>query len=339
MLHRLARLAALTRRKAKRLAALVIFAAGGGVIVVANVMAFAESCVLGPQPVTDRPQFAAHAQPFAVLARARAALEWRADPPEVLASPAEGLHLVGARHPLLLGQGVEVVPYDLALGADDRTLVVTVDVPALVGPEGSGGFSVSLGPIKFSSGDTATVDIVVHVPHGADVEVKTRSGDITVSGTTGTTRVATGSGDLRVQESGSLKASSGSGDITVGTCTEGSVNTGSGDVRVDRATGPGTLQLRSGSGDLEVRTGTEETTVATGSGDVDLDLRAGRATVRTGTGDVQVQVPREIPVWLDLHTAMGDVTQRIDPVGPPEGDQDHLSLSVRSGTGDIVISH
>lgn len=58
-------------------------------------------------------------------ARARAALEWRADPPEVLPSPAAGVRLVGARHPLLLAQGVEVVPYDLELAPDERTLVVT----------------------------------------------------------------------------------------------------------------------------------------------------------------------------------------------------------------------
>ena len=54
---------------------------------------------------------------------------------------------------------------------------------------------------------------------------------------------------------------------------------------------------------------------------------------------VEVQVPRGVPVWLDLHTGLGDVTQRIDPVGPPEQGQEHLSVSVRSGTGDIVITH
>lgn len=216
---------------------------------------------------------------------------------------------------------------------------VTVDVPALLGPEGSRGFSFSLGPIKLSSGDTASVDVIVHVPAGADVEAKTRAGDVAVTGPTGTTRVSTGSGDVRVEESGQLRATSGSGDIAVGRCTAGVVTTGSGDVRVDDCTGPGVLQLRSGSGDLEVRTATEEVTAATGSGDVELDLRSGSANVRTGTGDVEVRVPRGIPVWLDLNTSLGDVTQRIESVGPPAEGQDHLSLSVRSGTGDIVISH
>ena len=216
---------------------------------------------------------------------------------------------------------------------------VTVDVPALLGPEDARGFSFSLGPIKLASGDSAHVRVIVHVPQGADVQARTRTGNVVVTGTTGTTRVTTGTGDVRVQDSGALKATSGSGDVLVGRCTSGSLTTGSGDVRLEEATGPGTLQLRSGSGDLEVGTRTEETTAATGSGSIDLALGTGRANVRTGTGDVLVRVPRGLPVWLDLNTALGDVSRRIDPVGPPEEGQQHLSVSVRSGTGDIAISH
>ncbi len=58
-------------------------------------------------------------------ARARAALEWRADPPEVVPVHEGRLRLVGARHPLLMARGVDVVPYDLELGPDERTLVVS----------------------------------------------------------------------------------------------------------------------------------------------------------------------------------------------------------------------
>lgn len=216
---------------------------------------------------------------------------------------------------------------------------VSVDVPALQAVDGSRGFSLSLGPLTFSTGDGVGVDVVVHVPHGADVEARTKVGDIAVTGTTGTTRVTTGSGDVRVQDSGVLRVGSGSGDITVRSCTEGSVTTGSGDVRLEECTGPGELELRSGSGDVEVRSGAAGTSVVTGSGDIALDLRTGSATLRTGTGDVAVRVPREVPVWLDLHTGLGDVSRRVDPVGPPAEGQAHLSVSVRSGTGDIVVSH
>lgn len=231
----------------------------------------------------------------------------------------------------------EVDLEEVTLGCRDGR--VTVDVPALATPGRPTGFSISLGPLKLSTGDTATVDVVVHVPPGADVEARTRTGDITVTGATGTTRITTGSGDLRTQECTELRASSGSGDATIGVLTSGTVTTGSGDVRVQECTGPGALQLRSGSGDLEVLARTEEVTAATGSGDIDLDLRTGSATLRTGTGDVVVRVPREVPVWLDLNTGLGDVTHRIDPVGPPSEGQQHLSVSVRSGTGDILIRH
>ncbi len=216
---------------------------------------------------------------------------------------------------------------------------VTVDVPALQSPDGSRGLSLSLGPLTLTTGDTVSVDVVVHVPHGADVEARTKVGDISVGGTTGTTRLATGSGDLRVQASGALRASSGSGDISVRACREGSVTTGSGDVRLEECTGPGDLELRSGSGDVEVLSRAAQTSVATGSGDIALDLRTGTATLRTGTGDVTVRVPRQTPVWLDLHTGLGDVARRVDPVGPPAEGQEHLSVSVRSGTGDILVSH
>ncbi|NNK64603.1 MAG: endonuclease MutS2, partial [Gemmatimonadetes bacterium] len=58
-------------------------------------------------------------------ARARAALEWRAVVPEVCAPHDRGLRLVEARHPLLLAQGVQVVPYDLEMDLTERTLVVS----------------------------------------------------------------------------------------------------------------------------------------------------------------------------------------------------------------------
>lgn len=60
-----------------------------------------------------------------LLARARAALAWRAEPPEILGDPRDGLRLVGARHPGLLAKGIDAVPYDLVLGPSERTLVVS----------------------------------------------------------------------------------------------------------------------------------------------------------------------------------------------------------------------
>jgi DNA mismatch repair protein MutS2 len=45
--------------------------------------------------------------------------------PPAFASPDEGWAIHDARHPLLLAQGIEVVPFDLEMGAADRTIVIS----------------------------------------------------------------------------------------------------------------------------------------------------------------------------------------------------------------------
>lgn len=220
-----------------------------------------------------------------------------------------------------------------------RDGILVVDVPALLGPDGGRGFSFNLGPLKFGGGDIARVDITIALPEGTDVQAKTKTGDITCSGTSGATRLTTGSGDIRVDRAGALQVTTGSGDVTVSACTQGTITTGTGDLRLTDCSGPGNLQLRSGSGDIAARSAADQVSAVTGSGDVLLSLDAGELTARTGTGDVEVRVPRDIPVWLDLNSGLGDVERRIDAVGPPQDGQSHLSISARSGTGDILITH
>ena len=59
-----------------------------------------------------------------LVARARYARAVRGSVPAV-ARRGAGLVLHGARHPLLLGRGVDVVPFDLALGPGERTLLIS----------------------------------------------------------------------------------------------------------------------------------------------------------------------------------------------------------------------
>lgn len=58
-------------------------------------------------------------------ARARIATAWRGHVPTVHPAGTRSLRLVGARHPLLLASESEVVPYDLELSDDERTLIVS----------------------------------------------------------------------------------------------------------------------------------------------------------------------------------------------------------------------
>src|SRR5579883_2106871 len=57
-------------------------------------------------------------------ARARFADDFGCTTPD-LGAPAEGFAIRDGRHPLLLAQGIPVVPFDLAMSAEERTLLVT----------------------------------------------------------------------------------------------------------------------------------------------------------------------------------------------------------------------
>jgi DNA mismatch repair protein MutS2 len=59
-----------------------------------------------------------------LYARARFAIEFRCTSPE-LADPADGFRIDDGRHPLLMAQGVAVVPFDVAMLPDERTLLVS----------------------------------------------------------------------------------------------------------------------------------------------------------------------------------------------------------------------
>ena len=58
-------------------------------------------------------------------ARARAALRWRATPPDLSDGAESGFRVVRGRHPLLLQGEGPVVPFDLEMGPDERTLVIS----------------------------------------------------------------------------------------------------------------------------------------------------------------------------------------------------------------------
>jgi len=57
--------------------------------------------------------------------RARVADAWDASPPELLQEGDQRVSISGGRHPLLLEQGVAVVPFDLDLEPDERAVVVS----------------------------------------------------------------------------------------------------------------------------------------------------------------------------------------------------------------------
>jgi len=201
------------------------------------------------------------------------------------------------------------------------------------------GFSFSLG---FGS-DGQPVEL--EIPADMLCELKTVSGDITVSDLRGETVMRSVSGEIDASSLAHLaSAQSTSGDVDLVEClVDGDVISKSGDVDIRNSTVRG--MLKSYSGDVSIlNTVLNDTDVLSFSGDVSLEgvtVQSG-ARLKTTSGDVRVELDQH-DVMVDVNTRSGEATvrgpgvdvevqrQRI-PVGLAT-----VELSVHTGSGDIEV--
>jgi DUF4097 and DUF4098 domain-containing protein YvlB len=242
---------------------------------------------------------------------------------------------------------------------------VVVEVPDTAGGHlGGHRFRVlvpGLGDLLRSSfGTDDRARVVVHVPEGATLEVRTTVGDITADGSFGTARLETRSGnvavgriegdlllrshsgDLNVQwVTGEARINSASGDVRCGAIAGGAVRTASGDVDVQSSSGA--LSVHTASGDVvagQVSGGCE---LKSASGDQRVDrLVAGRAQLESVSGDMTVGIARASWVAVDAETVSGDLYSEIDLDAdrPPPAwgtDGPKVDLKARSVSGDLRI--
>ena len=248
---------------------------------------------------------------------------------------------------------------------------VQLVIPALAPAEReNAGWASQLGNLLIGAVRGVGLTLDVHLPEGAELDLKVRGGDITVVGRSGNLRARTGGGDVRFGDAeqvtvhtggGDIRASrathgaldTGGGDISIGSLGEGRLTSGGGDVSVE-ALGSGAI--RTGGGDIRVGRTEGDVTVATGAGDVHLDgclgttdvntgagdvrvhVTSGRLNVRSGLGDITVTVPEDVPVWQDLSSPLGDVSSRLGARGEPSEGQAHIVVAARTGTGDVTLS-
>jgi hypothetical protein len=153
-----------------------------------------------------------------------------------------------------------------------------------------------------------------------EAEVKTASGDVLLDAVDGPTQVDSASGDVRVENGGSVQVRSASGDLHVGRA--------SGDVRA-----------QSLSGDVAVGEAAAAVDVQTVSGDLRVErVVAGPVDVNAVSGDVTLAVVRGTAVWLDLRSLSGEMRSELD-AGDAPGDGEHV-VEIRGKTvsGDVRIA-
>jgi DUF4097 and DUF4098 domain-containing protein YvlB len=231
--------------------------------------------------------------------------------------------------------------------AQDATVEQRGDQVVVIAPERRGGF------LGFGS----NLNVTVSLPHGSDLAAKLGSADLEVTGSLGSTRVKSGSGEVRLDRltqdavvkcgsghvqvtssSGDLRVKTGSGHVQMGR-TEGTVVVATGSGRVGLDDSAAEAVVKTGSGDVVVGSAGADVSMTSGSGDLEVaSVVRGAVTAKTASGTVVVGVVGGVPVWTDISSVTGHVRSNLVGAGQPEEGQDHIEIRASTVSGDVVLN-
>lgn len=200
--------------------------------------------------------------------------------------------------------------------------------------------SLSRGPdIRFGGPD---VRLRITCPHGADLDVRTKSADLRARGEYGTVDIKTASGDLQLEKAkNSARIKTASGDVHIGEAEASlEVQSVSGDLHAGSVHGDIRAQLV--SGDIHVRDAGGSISTNTVSGDQRFEaVQRGRVELKAISGDVMVGVRSGCRVYVDANTVSGSTSSELelsDAPGPaPAEDAPLVELFVKTVSGDVRI--
>jgi DUF4097 and DUF4098 domain-containing protein YvlB len=186
------------------------------------------------------------------------------------------------------------------------------------------------------------VSYQISVPNGAQADIKTASGDITVEGLNGAVALSTVSGEIQAHDlQGGLTAGTTSGEVRLnnvlgklevntisgdvqledGKVDGATVNTTSGEVDLDGVSGA--LNIGTVSGDVAVRDAhNSQLAISTTSGSFEYsgDLaKGGSNAVNSISGDVKLALPQDAGIRLDASTISGSISNDIELNNREEG--------------------
>lgn len=230
---------------------------------------------------------------------------------------------------------VELLP---GSGSTDLVERMTVEMsgPTLVvhAPR-QGGLADLLAPWRpnWSGGVTATVT----VPTGTALKISTFTGSVTVQGRCGGADVATGSGEIRMDEvDGDLLLRYGSAQSSVqrvsGSVT---VRSGSGDAHFGEVLGD--LASGCGSGLLEADEVRGSVRCRSGSGGAKIGAVFGDVDLASGSGAMTIGLPAGVTARLEVNTASGRVRSDLPIEDRPATRKGEITVRARTGSGDIRL--
>jgi DUF4097 and DUF4098 domain-containing protein YvlB len=206
-------------------------------------------------------------------------------------------------------------------------------------------------------GKDPAVEVTIELPTGSTAIVDTAMGDVTTDGELGTSRIKTGLGAVRIDQTDALQAKTGLGDLAVDRIVgDAQLKTGSGDVRVGVIEGTATITNSNGStrvddvaGDLQVKAANgsiavgrarASVTTKTACGAIRIDeVGAGDVVAETAAGELAVGVRPGVAAWLDLKTGFGTVSSTLSAEGgAPSATDETVTVRCRTSAGDITIT-
>ncbi|MFB4304665.1 DUF4097 domain-containing protein [Actinomadura sp. GTD37] len=199
-----------------------------------------------------------------------------------------------------------------------------------------------------------SIDVTVGLPAGSRVEAKVAA-DFVATGTLGETVLRSISGDVRLEETGSLETKVSIGDVSVDRVTgDAEVTASTGAIRIGVIDGRGTVKNSTGAVTIGEATG--QTQVKTGVGDITIDRVPADITVKTahgririgsavsgtvriegGHGKVDIGIPEGTAAWLDVHSKNGVVRNTLTGAEGPADTDTVVEVHAHTNYGGIDI--
>jgi DUF4097 and DUF4098 domain-containing protein YvlB len=194
-----------------------------------------------------------------------------------------------------------------------------------------------------SFGRGPDIRLRVSCPHGAELDVRTKSADLQARGEYSTVDVKTASGDVSIdQVQIDARVKTASGDVHIDDVGGAlNVNSASGDLHVSTIAGESNIQLV--SGDVFIREASDSITANTISGDQRIEaVFRGRMDLRAVSGDISVGIRRGSRVYVDANTVSGSTVSELDLSEAPShqaspGETPLVELFAKTVSGDVRI--
>lgn len=181
------------------------------------------------------------------------------------------------------------------------------------------------------------IDVVLEVPRGSSLEVRTVRADIRTEGELGACRFSTVSGPIHLEHVGALKVSTSGSDVVAGRVD--------GVADVQGATS--SVRLQDCAADVEVATANGGITVLRAAGDVSAktangsirigEVARGQVHVSTARGSIEVGIAAGTAAHVDARSTLGSVHNLLEVRDGPEGFAERVSVYARTWYGQITL--